>query len=227
MFLRTKKLLFVKQAIYDKVCNTLVNTEGYAHMKDGPDYQLLYEVAESQSGYFAAHQARACGFSWERLSSNVKNGRFMRVRHGIYRLTQFPGSAFEDLFVAWLRTGPDSVISHESALALYEISDILPTAIHIIVPRTASRRRKGIRQHTHQLNSNEVTSREGLPVTTVLRTLADVASVGLPEEQVRLAIYEAIERGLTSEDALRLYAHKRGGRFGNIVKGIDTSGGKR
>ena len=57
----------------------------------------------------------------------------------------------------------------------------------------------GIRQHTHQLDSSEVTSREGLPVTTVLRTLADVATVGLAEDQVRLAIYEAIERGLTSE----------------------------
>jgi predicted transcriptional regulator of viral defense system len=208
------------------VCKTLVNTEGYAHMIDGPDYQLLYEVAESQSGYFAANQARACGFSWERLSSNVKNGRFMRVRHGIYRLIQYPGSAFEDLVVAWLRTGPESVISHDSALALYDLSDILPTEVHIIVSRTASRRRQGIRQHTHQLDSNEVTSREGLPVTTVLRTLADVASAGLAEEQVRLAIYEAIERGMTSEEALRLYARKRGGRLGNIVKGIEKSGGK-
>ena len=195
-------------------------------MKDGPDYQLLYEVAESQSGYFAANQARACGFSWERLSSNVKNGRFMRVRHGIYRLIQFPGSAFEDLFVAWLRTGPDSVISHESALALYELSDILPTEVHIIVPRTASRRRQGIRQHTHQLDSNEVTFREGLPVTTVLRTLTDVAAAGLAEEQVRLAIQEAIERGLTGEEALQLYAQNRGGRLGKIVKGIKSSGGK-
>jgi predicted transcriptional regulator of viral defense system len=191
-------------------------------MSEGPDYQQLYETAESQAGYFTAHQAREIGFTWERLSSNVKTGRFTRVRRGIYRLTQFPGSEFEDLFVAWLRTGSDSVISHESALALYDLSDFLPAEIHIIVPRTSSRRRPDIRQHTHRLDADEVTTREGLPVTTVPRTLADVAASGLAEEQVRLAIREAIERGLTSEQALCQYARKRGGRFREIVQSMDS-----
>lgn len=192
-------------------------------MKQGPDYQQLYETAESQAGYFAAHQARKCGFSWERLSSNVNTGRFTRIRRGIYRLTQFPGSEFEDLFVAWLRTGPDSVVSHESALSLYRLSDVLPAEIHLIVPRTSSRRRSDIRQHTHHLNPDEVTKREGLPVTTVPRTLADVAASGLAEEQVRLAIREAIERGLTSTGKLRSYAMNRGGRFQQIMRSIKLS----
>jgi predicted transcriptional regulator of viral defense system len=193
-------------------------------MNSGPDYQQLYETAESQAGYFAAHQARESGFTWERLSSNVKSGRFIRVRRGIYRLTQFPGSDFEDLFVAWLRTGPDSVISHESALALYDLSDVLPSEIHVIVPRTSSRRRPDIRQHTHRLDAGEVTTREGLPVTTVPRTLADVAASGLAEEQVRLAIREAIERGLASARALRSYAQKRGGRFQVISQRMELLG---
>jgi len=84
----------------DNACNTLAITKDYAHMSTRPDYQKLYETAESQAGYFAARQARGCGFSWERLSGNVKTGRFIRVRRGIYRINQFPGSAFEDLFVA-------------------------------------------------------------------------------------------------------------------------------
>jgi predicted transcriptional regulator of viral defense system len=193
-------------------------------MNQGPDYQQLYETAESQAGYFAAHQARQCGFSWERLSSNVNTGRFIRIRRGIYRLTQFPGSEYEDLFVAWLRTGPDSVISHESALALYDLSDALPSEIHVIVPRTSSRRRPDIRQHTHRLDTDEVTKREGLPVTTVPRTLADVAASGHAEEQVRLAIREAIERGLTSARALRHYATKRGGLFQQIMQGMQLPG---
>ena len=193
-------------------------------MNSGPDYQQLYETAESQAGYFAAHQARESGLTWERLSSNVKSGRFIRVRRGIYRLTQFPGSDFEDLFVAWLRTGPDSVISHESALALYDLSDVLPSEIHVIVPRTSSRRRPDIRQHTHRLDAGEVTTREGLPVTTVPRTLADVAASGLAEEQVRLAIREAIERGLASARALRSYAQKRGGRFQVISQSMELLG---
>ena len=40
----------------------------------------------------------------------------------------------EDLFIAWLETGPNSVISHDSALALYDLSDALPAAIHLTVP---------------------------------------------------------------------------------------------
>ena len=193
-------------------------------MSEGPDYQQLYEMAEGQAGYFAAHQARKCGFSWERLSSNVNTGRFIRIRRGIYRLTQFPGSEYEDLFVAWLRTGPDSVISHESALSLYELSDVLPTEVHVIVPRTSSRRRPDIRQHTHHLDADEVTKREGLPVTSVPRSLADVAASGLAEEQVRLAIREAIERGLSSARELRGYAMRRGGRFQQIIRSMQLSG---
>jgi predicted transcriptional regulator of viral defense system len=194
--------------------------------QQGPDYQQLYETAESQAGYFTAHQAREKDFTWERLSSNVDTGRFIRVRRGIYRLTQFPGSEFEDLFVAWLRTGPDSVISHDSALVLYDLSDVMPSEIHIIVPRTASRRRPGIHLHTHRLNADDVTTRSGLPVTAVPRTLADVAASGLAEEQVRLAIREATERGLTSPEALRQYAQKRGGRFHDILQKIESLGEK-
>ena len=80
-------------------------------MTTGPDYDRLYEVAESQAGYFTAAQGRRAAFSWERLSGNAKTGRFQRVSQGVYRLTHFPSSPFEDLFVAWLRTGPNSVIS--------------------------------------------------------------------------------------------------------------------
>ena len=113
-------------------------------MDTRPDYDLLYEIAESQAGYFTAGQARKVGFSWERLSMNARVGRFHRVARGIYRLVHFPGSPHEDLFVAWLRTGPHSTILHESAWFAFELSDVLPGEVHVIEPRTASRRHQGI-----------------------------------------------------------------------------------
>src|SRR3990170_6203451 len=143
-------------------------------MDTKPDYDRLYEIAENQAGYFTARQSREVGFSWERLSSNAKSGSFLRVAQGIYRLSHFPGSPHEDLFVAWLRTGKDSVISHESAIAVYDLADVLPGKVHVIVPRTASRRRRGIRLHTSRLNPGDITVREGLPLTTIPRTIADV-----------------------------------------------------
>ncbi|MBP6804566.1 MAG: hypothetical protein KA362_10695 [Chloroflexi bacterium] len=187
-------------------------------MNNEPDYNLLYETAENQAGYFTAAQARTHGFSWERLSDNVKRGRFLRIVRGVYRLAHFPGSAHEDLFVAWLRTGPHSVISHESALTLYNLSDVLPGEIHVIIPRTASRRRPGLRLHTNQLRPEDVTNRQGLPVTTVARTIADVATAGLAKEHIAQAITEALSRGLTTVDALVAQAVYQGGRTRDIIQ---------
>lgn len=186
--------------------------------KRSPDHDALYHVAEQQAGYFTAHQAAEVGFSGERLAGHSKSGRFQRVAHGVYRLARFPSSRFEDLFVAWLKCGPKSAISHESALALYDLSDVLPGEVHVTVPRTASRRRKGIRLHTNRLSPANVVKREGLRVTSVPRTIADVAKAGLSEDHVARAIREALERGLTTSPALAAEAKRRGGRAARLIK---------
>jgi len=183
-----------------------------------PDHQRLYEIAEQQAGYFTTAQAGAVGFSRPLLSYYARTGRFDRIRQGIYRLVQFPGSPYEDLFVAWLRTGPNSVISHESALAVYELSDVLPGEAHVIVPRSASRRRKGIRLHTNRLRPDEVTRRAGLPITTVARTIADVIASGLAQEQAGQAIREALRRGLTTRESLLAQAARQGGQVARMLQ---------
>ncbi len=206
------------------VCITYSFRQGFTYMNNKPDYDQLYNIAESQGGYFAASQARKLGFTWDRLSKNVKNGRFARVAHGVYRLVNFPGSPFEDLFIAWLRTGSNSVISHESALSVYDLSDVLPNEIHIIVPRSSSVRRKGIRQHTNQLEVKDITTQEGLPITTVARTLADVSATGLAKEQVKLAINEGISNGMVTMEMLWAQTEKRGGRFKKILTEYQKEG---
>ena len=204
------------------VCTSLGKPEGSAHMgantTKGPDHRKLYSIAEQQAGYFTAKQAADAGFSWERLSDHASVGRFVRVARGIYRLAQFPSSPFEDLFVAWLRCGPKAVVSHESALSVYNLSDVLPGEIHVTVPRSASRRRKGIRQHTNRLQARDITKREGLPVTTVPRTIADVSKAMLDEEQVGRAVQEAIHEGLTDKGTLLSEANRRGGRAERLIK---------
>ena len=131
-----------------------------------------------------------------------------QAQDGVYRLTHFPRSRHEDLFIAWLETGPNSVISHESALALYDLSDALSAAIHLTVPRSASRRRHGLRLHTSQISQEEITNVEGLPATTVARTIVDVAREGLADELVEQAVREAVARGLVQPDDLRLAARR-------------------
>jgi predicted transcriptional regulator of viral defense system len=184
------------------------------------DQRRLYEIADTQSGYFTSAQARTAGFSSPLLSYHTRQGTFQRVAHGVYRLTFFPSVPHEDLFVAWLRTGPNSVISHESALALFELSDVLPAAVHIIVPRTASRRRAGLRLHTNKLAKDEVTRYQGLPVTTPARTLADVIVAGTAPEQIVMAVKQALDRGLTTPASLHVQMKRRGGRTAAVLSQI-------
>ena len=182
------------------------------------NHEELYGIAEGQGGYFSAAQARAVGISRDLLSYHARIGRFERVAQGVYRLRQFPGSPHEDLFTAQLRAGPESVVSHDSALALYELSDVLPAEVHLTVPKTASRRRPGIRQHTRRINPDEVTAREGLRVTTVPRTLADVARSGISEDRLRQATQEAVDRGMVGNRELEAAAIRYGGRAGRIFR---------
>ena len=208
------------------VCEKLNIFEHFAHTneyelsymaKTAPDHDRLYRTAEEQAGYFTTAQSEQLGFSRPLLTYHARVGNFSRVAHGIYRLVHFPSSPFEDLYISWLRTGLDSVISHESALSIYDLSDIIPSEIHITVPRTASRRRRGIRLHTNRLKPEDVTWREGLKVTTVPRTIADVSATGLAKEFVHQAIQQAIQRGLTDRDALLEMASRRGGRPSRLI----------
>ncbi|HNS51651.1 MAG TPA: type IV toxin-antitoxin system AbiEi family antitoxin domain-containing protein [Anaerolineae bacterium] len=184
---------------------------------DSPDHGALYLAAEQQAGYFTAAQARQASFSRSLLSYHVGSGRFVRVRPHVFRLAQFPASSHEDLYVAWLEAGAQAVISHDSALALNDLSDLLPAQVHLTVPRTASRRRLGMTLHTKRLSPQEVTRYEGLPVTTIQRTLVDVAAAGLADEQVRLVIRQAVRRGLVTREALLALAAQRRGRLKHLI----------
>lgn len=169
----------------------------------------LYPVAEGQAGYFTRQQAADAGVDSARLARQVAAGRLMRVAPGVYRLVQFPASPHEDLMIAWLQTGPGSVISHDSALALYDLSDALPTEAHVTVPRTASRRRSGMRLHTQRLAPSEVTRRSGMAVTTPPRTIADMALAGLAEELIAQAVQQALSRGLALPEEILIAGRTR------------------
>jgi predicted transcriptional regulator of viral defense system len=167
-----------------------------------PDPDALFRVAEGQAGYFATWQAAQVGYSRSLVAHHAGSGVFERTATGVYRLTRYPASDMEDLFRVWLLLGPTTVISHESAMAVYGLSELVPGEIHATVPRSASRRRTGIRLHTAALAPKDVTSREGLPVTTVERTLMDVTRTGMSPEIVEQAVREALERGLTDTERL-------------------------
>lgn len=181
-------------------------------------YNKLYQIAEAQAGYFTTAQAAAVGVDRKRLARYAVADRLERVRRGVYRLVPFPRSPHEDLFVAWLETGSDSVISHDSALALYELSDALPAAIHVTIPSSTSRRHRGLQMHTNQISAQEITHYDALPVTTVARTIADVTLAGLANELVEQAVQEAVSNGLVTPALLLAAAAPRGPRVTRIIR---------
>ena len=189
-------------------------------MTTRPDHQALYAVAEAQAGYFTAAEAASSGVGSQLLSHHTRAGTYQRAAHGIYRLTRFPASRFEDLVIAWLRAGPRSAISHTSALALYGLSDIVPGEVHVTIPRSGSRRRPGLRIHTASVPESAVTWREGIRVTTVARTIVDLAYAGLSEDRLLQAAREAIARGLVDREILDAEARPRGRRVGQIIDRI-------
>jgi predicted transcriptional regulator of viral defense system len=173
------------------------------------NYQALYDIAENQAGYFTSEQADKAGYSWERLSRLSKNGKFKRIERGVYRIALFPSSPFEDLFIAILKSSPHAVISHESALTVFDLSDAMPGEIHITIPRTSSRRREGIRHHTKGISKDEITIYQGLRVTTVPRTIIDLIESGFDPIQIKNAIEQAIHRGLIPRNDLLQQAKKK------------------
>jgi len=191
-----------------------------------PDYDSLYKIAENQAGYFTTSQARVVGYSWERLSNLTKTNKFIRIEKGLYRLNNFPFSSNEDLFLAILKSGPKSILSHETALSVYELSDVLPGEIHIIIPKTRSRRRKHVKYHIQKISDDEITKYKGLPITTVERTIIDVLNSGGDILQVKKAIIEALNRGMTTKAHLLAQAQRSSPKtqrlYNELIKGLNN-----
>ena len=116
------------------------------------DHDALYRVAESQAGYFTTQQALEAGMDRSTLRHHARvGGRYERVRRGLYRLRHFPSSPHEHVVAAWLPLrDAGAVVSHESALELYDLSDVIPSATNLSVSRSkrGQRPRPGVRlQH--------------------------------------------------------------------------------
>lgn len=148
---------------------------------------LLFEVAENHDGIISASAARAAGVPANTLVRLAERGTLQRVARGVYRLPMFPAAASKhaelQAAIAWARAnnGPAAVISHESALSLFGISDALPGRIHLTIdPKSRVRRAvpKLYLVHREALPKNDHASYEGVPVTTVERTIRDVARAG-------------------------------------------------
>ena len=188
------------------------------------DHDALYDVAEAQAGYFTAAQAVEAGMDRSTLAHHARpGGRYERVRRGLYRLRHFPTSQHEHVMAAWLPLrGSGAVVSHVSALELYGLSDLIPDAVHVSVPRAkrGQRPRPGVHIHTvgESIDPSDVRSVDGMPVTSPECTIVDCLESGVQPDQVRLAIGQALDRGLTTPQRL---AHATTGHARAVGQVVD------
>jgi len=199
-------------------------------MHDQTDWEMLGRIAEGQAGYVTPAQARPAGFHRNTLLHHAREGgRLEKTGRGIYRLRFYPKSPFESIAAAWVRTDPkEAVVSHESALELYGLSDVAPSAVHLTLPRAQRWRKEPIGTRFHRprqsLTRKEVRRVQGMRATSPERTILDVLEGGTQPEQVERALREALARALTTRARLRASA---AARPATVRKALETMLGTR
>ena len=174
----------------------------------------LYQIAESQLGYFTAKQAISAGYLAKNHVYHIKQGHWIREHRSIYRLTHFPHTDEGEmvLWSLWSRNRNEvaqGVYSHETALNIYDVSDAMPVKLHMTVPikfRKSTAVPSIIVLHRNELKPEDIQKKQGYAVTTPFRTILDlVADKSISDDIVDQAIKEFRKRGLlTEKEILRL-----------------------
>lgn len=161
----------------------------------------LFDVANRQAGYFTAMQAKEAGYSYPNQTYHKKEGYWSDEGWGIFRLRDYP-EAEHEAFVKlslWSRSKagePQAVISHESALDFYNLSDVMPSKVHLSVPKRFRKEAPPhVILHKADLREDDYSCQQGFKVTAPLRTLLDVADSPLSPEHLERATLEAIGEG--------------------------------
>ncbi len=172
----------------------------------GRNFKTLYEIAEDNYGFLTVDDARQAGVRPQRLAEMARRGSLRREGLGLYRLDPYPAHELDAYRKATMWPyGVEGVLSHETALDLYDLSDVNPAKIHITVPkRYRLRRRKApaaYRFHHEDLDKGDVTRYEGLPIVTPAKAIRQCHEASLRRDLLRQALEDAKQRGLLAGGA--------------------------
>lgn len=189
------------------------------------------DLAAEQWGLVTTSQARNVGASPQMLARLTNRGALERMAHGIYRLSGAPPSPLDDLRAVWLALDPNRnaserrrdelpvVVSHRSAAALHELGDLEADDLEFTSTVRKQTRRPDVRIHRLPLDHDEWTLVDGLPVTTIARTIGDLAAARTDGGHLAGAVCHAITRRGADDRrlaaALRPYAHYYGAPLGD------------
>lgn len=166
------------------------------------------EIAAAQSGYFTRAQAAASGVEDFQIQRAVGYQQIHRVGHGVYRVAGAGHDDHQDLRVIWLRLDPTSGprtrarnptlwVSHSSAASVLGFGVLIPTKHEFISTKRRQLRtdRAKVRVRSAGLDRSEWLVREGFAVTSPLRTLADLVTVGTDGGHLGSYVFDALRSG--------------------------------
>jgi hypothetical protein len=167
---------------------------------------------------FTTKQAIRAGFAEKVHAYHVNARNWIREHRGIYRLSDFRAAERPDLTLWYLWSQnrqeiPEGVYSHNTALSLHELSDLMPSKLQMTVPKDF-RRSSAIPEilvlHRAHLEVKDIQEIHGVRVTRPLRTIVDLLRSGnVDRSQVKLAVEEAIRRGLIARREIDRLPHDK------------------
>ncbi len=169
----------------------------------GRIYTKLLDLAQDQHGYLRAEDVREAGFDPKRLVDYERHGVAERVAYGVYRMKGIPPDELDEYMRAALWPMGAGVLSHETALDLYELCDVNPAGIDMTVPRSYRTHRPVpalYRMHRRDLASEQTGRLRGLPIVTPLRAILDGIDDHVRGELIEQAIQTAEQQSLITPD---------------------------
>ncbi|HEX5374856.1 MAG TPA: type IV toxin-antitoxin system AbiEi family antitoxin domain-containing protein [Solirubrobacterales bacterium] len=167
-----------------------------------------------QHGVVARRQLLEMGLGARQIERRIATGRLHPVWRGVYAVGRPQLSRLGRWMAAALACGPEAVLSHDSAAALWGFGAESQGLIEVSVPAAIRRRHAGIRVHRRTaLLPEELTAHEGVPVTGPARTLIDEAT-RLRPMQLERAVNEADKLDRVDPETLRAALERHGGQPG-------------
>jgi very-short-patch-repair endonuclease len=176
--------------------------------------RAVWTLAARQHGVVARRQLLALGCSGKWIAHRIARGRLHGVRRGVYAVGR-PGLTREgEWMAAVLACGPEAVLSHASAGALWGVVEDPAREVHLSVPARVNRSHPDIVVHRRTaLADNDIEHRRGIPVTSLTATLIDLAAT-LTRGRLERAINEADRLDLIDPESLRAALDERPRRPG-------------
>lgn len=199
-------------------------------VRSGEALRTLGGVAAAQWGLVTATQARRSGLTAQQLARLANEAALERVRHGVYRVSGSPPHEFDELRAAWLSLDPErlayerltdgvAVVSHRTATALHGLGDVEADVLEFTVRDRKQSRDRQLKFHRGRLEPSEWTLVDGLPVTTVITTVRDLAASRLDGGHLAAVVRDAVTTHHVDLDAvsevLAEHAHVYGAPLGD------------